>query len=94
LNLKTNTENDPTIPPRQRKKRQLTAVWLYFLFGGDSALFNISAIMNGSAFIKLLCFNPLTKNIAKPQTVTSKPKKKDSDTMTMKFLLYKDKKEK
>jgi len=26
--------------------------------------------------------------------VTSKPKKKDNDTMTMKFLLYKDKEEK
>jgi hypothetical protein len=28
------------------------------------------------------------------QTVTSKPKKKDNDTITMKFLLHKDKEEK
>lgn len=46
----------PLIPHDKEEKRQLTAVWLYFLFGGDSALFNISAIMNGSASIELLCF--------------------------------------
>lgn len=45
-------------PHDKEEKRQLTAVWLYFLFGGDSALFNISAIMYVSAFIKFLCFNP------------------------------------
>jgi hypothetical protein len=41
---------------RKTEKQQLTAVWLYFLFGGDSALFNISAIMNGSSSIEILCF--------------------------------------
>ena len=46
----------PLFPHDKEEKRQLTAVWLYFLFGGDSALFNISAIMNGSASIELLCF--------------------------------------
>ncbi len=59
----------PLIPHDREEKRQLTAVWLYFLFGGDSALFNISAIMNGSASIQLLCFNPPHKTIAKPQNV-------------------------
>ena len=43
------------IPHDKEEKRQLTAVWLYFLFGGDSALFNISARLNGSASIELLC---------------------------------------
>jgi ABC-type transport system involved in multi-copper enzyme maturation permease subunit len=62
-------------PHDKEEKRQLTAVWLYFLFGGDSALFNISAIMNGSASMKLLCLNPLTKNIAKPQNVGGHDKK-------------------
>lgn len=38
----------PLFPRDKEEKRQLTAVWLYFLFGGDSALFNISTIMNGS----------------------------------------------
>jgi len=51
----------PLFPHDKEEKRQLTAVWLYFLFGGDSALFNISAIMNGGVFIKLLCFNPSQK---------------------------------
>lgn len=58
-------------PHNKEEKRQLTAVWLYFLFGGNSALFNISAIINGSASIELLCFNPLTKNIAKRRPVSS-----------------------
>jgi hypothetical protein len=63
----------PLFPYDKEEKRQLTAVWLYFLFGGDSALFNISAMINGSASIELLCFNPLTKNIAKPHNVTCNP---------------------
>ena len=46
----------PLFPHDKKGKRQLTTVWLYFLFGGDSALFNISAIMNCSSSIKLLCF--------------------------------------
>ena len=46
----------PLFPHDKEEKRQLTAVWLYFLFGGDSALFNISAIMNDSTSIELLSF--------------------------------------
>lgn len=45
----------PLFPHDIEEKRQLTAVWLYFLFGSDRALFNISARMNGSASIELLC---------------------------------------
>jgi hypothetical protein len=33
-------------------------------------------------------------NIAYTQTVTSKPRKKENDTITMKFFLHKDKEEK
>jgi len=45
----------PLFPQDRDEKRLLTAVWLYFLFGGNSALFNISARMNGSASIEHLC---------------------------------------
>lgn len=39
----------------KEEKRPLTAVWLYFLFGGDIALFNISARMKRIASIEFLC---------------------------------------
>ncbi|HPW67715.1 MAG TPA: hypothetical protein PLS84_11635, partial [Salinivirgaceae bacterium] len=57
----------PTQPSqRKTEKRQLTAGWLNFLFGGDSALSNSSGLMNGCASIKVLCFNPPHKKLRQP----------------------------
>lgn len=49
-------ENDPTFSPQQRRKTVANRGLAIFFVRGDSALFNISAIMNGSACIELLCF--------------------------------------
>jgi len=58
----------------------------------DSAEINDCGSLQLQHGLTVKCSEIGNKNI--PPSVTSKPKKKDNDTMTMKFLLHKNKEEK